>query len=809
MVLPIALPKTFTYRIPEELYGELAFGMRVEVQFGKSKRYAALVVEVGVQPERNIRPKSILSLIDKEPIITEEQLQFWIWMANYYSCSLGEVMNAALPNMLKLNSETILIHNAEFDELQFDLNDKEFMIVEALTIQNELRLEEVRSILNIKTIFPVIQSLIRKNAIFIKEELKHKYKVKQEYFVRFHPVYAGNQPAINEAFDKVQRSEKQTNALLAFLKFGDSLKEHPVKKITKAANVDLTVLKAIAKKGIFILEKKEVSRIAKYEGNIEEQQILSPVQEEAYQQIKKAWKEKNIALLHGVTGSGKTIVYTQLISEAIERGEQVLFLLPEIALTTQLVYRLQKLFGDAIAVYHSKLNNNERVELWNAAKNGKPLIMSARSGLFLPFINLKMIIIDEAHDPSYKQQDPSPRYHGRDAAIYLSTLYNAKVLLGTATPSLESYQNAMEGKYALIEMNERYAGLQMPEMITVNIAEATRKKKMNSHFTSFLIDEIGIALAQKEQVIIFKNRRGYSPTLKCNLCTWHAECIHCDISLTYHRYHNNLQCHYCGYSEALPKSCPNCGNHQLEHKGFGTEKIEDELQIFFPEAVIKRMDYDTTKTRTAQEKIIHDFEDHQIDILVGTQMVTKGLDFEDVGIVGILNADQSMYYPDFRAYERTFQLLIQVSGRAGRKNKRGKVIIQTYNPKHPIIQDVLELNYRRFFQRELSERKEFYYPPYFRMIHINIKHKDPKVLNKAAEEYAELIKGPLGKRVRGPAIPTVPRLRSYYQMEILVKLEKKMQAITAAKQIIMGAKIQLQQMKGFSSVRINVDVDPY
>ena len=382
VVLPIALPKTFTYRIPEELHGSLAFGMRVEVQFGKSKRYAALVVEVGVQPEKNIRPKSILSLIDKEPIITEEQLQFWIWLANYYSCSLGEVMNAALPNMLKLNSETILIHNPEFDELSFDLNDKEFMIVEALSIQNELRLEEVRSILNIKTIFPVIQSLLRKNAIYIKEELKHKYKVKQEYFVRFTSEYAGNQPAINAAFDLVQRSEKQTQALLAFLKFGDSNQELSAKKITKAANIELTVLKAIAKKGIFILEKKEVSRIAKYEGNLEEQQVLSPVQEEAYKQIKTAWKEKSIALLHGVTGSGKTIVYTQLIAEAIERNEQVLFLLPEIALTTQLVYRLQKLFGDAIAVYHSKLNNNERVELWNSAKNGKPLIMSASCLLY-------------------------------------------------------------------------------------------------------------------------------------------------------------------------------------------------------------------------------------------------------------------------------------------------------------------------------------------------------------------------------------------------------------------------------------------
>ena len=520
-------------------------------------------------------------------------------------------------------------------------------------------------------------------------------------------------------------------------------------------------------------------------------------------------KQDRVVLLQGVTGSGKTRVYIELMQKAIDRGEQVLYLLPEIALTAQIINRLQKIFGDQVAVYHSRLNNNERVELWKAVFGGKSLVVGARSTLFLPFANLGLIVVDEEHDPSYKQNDPSPRYSGRDVAVYLSKLYKAKIVLGTATPSIESFFNVKTKKYSLVEMPERFGGLQLPEIVIADAKKELKQRKLQSHFTTLLIDELKAALERGEQAILFQNRRGYAPTYRCETCDWHSECIHCDVSLTYHKFHQKLKCHYCGYTMGLPEACPACGDKQLTLKGFGTEKIEDELKIYLPEAKIGRMDFDTVRSKNAHAKLINDFEENRLNILVGTQMVTKGLDFENVGVVGVLSADQLLQFPDFRATERAFQLMLQVSGRAGRKHKRGKVIIQAFNTASPVLKEVINNDYDSFYQREIQERQEFHYPPFTRLIRITLKHKKPQTLNDGARIFAKVLKKNLGDSVIGPAIPYISRVRGYYLLDFMIKLERKAKKMAFAKQVIGLAVQEMQSASGFSGVRVNIDVDPY
>jgi primosomal protein N' (replication factor Y) len=567
-------------------------------------------------------------------------------------------------------------------------------------------------------------------------------------------------------------------------------------------------LKALEKKAIFELYDQEISRVGKYEEAVVDKFDLTQNQISAIASIKEFYQSKNTVLLHGVTGSGKTRIYIELIEEAIKKGEQVLYLLPEIALTTQIVARLQKIFGNDIAVYHSRMSNNERVDLWKEVLKNKSIVLGARSALFLPFKNLKLIIVDEEHDTSFKQHDPAPRYNARDTAIFLAHLYDAKVLLGTATPALETYQNAREGKYGLVEMKERYGGIQMPEVVIVDVADETKKKKMSSHFTSVLLKELSEALQRGEQAILFQNRRGYAPTLRCTTCGWVQECKNCDVSLTYHKAFNNLRCHYCGFQQKLPEECPACGERNLTIRGFGTEKIEDELQIYLPDAKIARMDFDTVRTKHAHSRIINDFEEKRINILVGTQMVTKGLDFDNVGIVGVLSADQLMSFPDFRSTERGFQLMTQVSGRAGRKKKRGKVIIQAFNVAHPVLGEVIKNDYQRFFEREVEERKLFSYPPFQRLIKITLKHKDPRLLNEGTKIFAKVLKDKLGYRMIGPAVPGIPRVRGQFLLEIYLKMEKDNQWLLYAKRLIIEAKYHLQGTKGFSGIRVNVDVDP-
>ncbi len=809
VILPFATPKPYTFHIPEELVEQVKFGIRVEVQFGAGRDlYAAVVIAVtDKKPDHKTKP--ILQVIDSEPIISTAQLDFWQWMASYYTCTLGEVMNAALPTNMKLSSETRIVLNPDHDQNFSGLDEKEYLIAEALTIQQELTIDQIQKILGQKTVYPIINRLLLLDILDIKEELQKRFKPKLVSCVRMKEPYRSDPATWSAAFDTVKNSEKQTNALLAFAQITRQEKVIRTSEICAKANIDTTVLRAIEKKGIFEIYEQEISRIGGYEDDLISTTEMSDQQTKAIYEIKQCFETKNVTLLQGVTGSGKTRVYTELIEAEILRGGQVLYLIPEIALTTQIIYRLQKIFGEKIAVYHSKLNSNERVELWQQTLAGKPIILGVRSSLFLPFKNLKLVIVDEEHDGSYKQQDPAPRYNARDASIFLASLYKAKVLLGTATPSVETYYNAAQKKYGLVEMTERFGGVQLPEIEIVDSRTEMKNKTMVGNFTSRLVEEMKAAIGRGEQIILFQNRRGYAPTMACSTCGWTSECRNCDVTLTYHKFANTLNCHYCGYTIKLPKDCPACGANTLVIKGFGTERIEDELKIHLPEAKIGRLDWDTARSKTAHSKIINEFEEKQIDILVGTQMVTKGLDFENVGLVGVLSADNLLKFPDFRASERAFQLLLQVSGRAGRKNKRGKVIIQAFDTKSLVLKDVQNNDFLSFFKREILERKNFIYPPYYRLIGINLKHKKPEVLRDASRVFTKILKERLGDRVQGPAIPLVERVNTYYILNYLIKMERDVVKLATAKQIIQEATFLLNHTEGYSNVRVLVDVDPY
>jgi primosomal protein N' (replication factor Y) (superfamily II helicase) len=822
IILPMATPKPYTYHVPEELMEKVKFGVRVEVQFGIGRDlYSALVIELtDIKPDHPTKP--ILQVIDNEAIITVQQLKFWQWMASYYACTLGEIMAAALPTNLKLSSETRIILNPEHDQNFSQLDDKEYLVAEALTIQKELTIEQIQKILNQKTVYPIVNRLLMFGILELKEELHQKYKPKTATYIRLKEPYLSDTVppsrdddksvkgyALAAAFDLAKSSEKQTNVLLAYAQISRNQSFIKASDIYEKAKVDISVLRALEKKGIFELYEKEVSRVGGYEDDISEATEMSDQQTKAIYEIGQNFKDKNVILLHGATGSGKTRVYVELIQKAIAQGQQVLYLLPEIALTTQITSRLQIIFGDNIAVYHSRLNGQERVELWQQTLLGKPVILGVRSSLFLPFKNLKYIIVDEEHDASFKQKDPNPRYNARDASIYLASLYGAKVLLGTATPSVETYHNTQTNKYGLVEMPKRFGGLQLPEIIIVDNKEEMKRRTLHGNFTSRLIEELKAALERGEQAILFQNRRGYAPTMACPTCGWTSECKNCDVNLTYHKFSNSLTCHYCGYTIRLPKECPACGHKSLNIKGFGTERIEDELKIYLPEAKIGRMDLDTSRSKNAHSKIINDFEEKRIEILVGTQMVTKGLDFENVGLVGVLSADNLLKFPDFRATERAFQLMMQVSGRAGRKHKRGKVIIQAFDIKHPILRDIVENEYGTFFKRELQERQNFQYPPYFRLIGVSLRHKKHEVLHAAAKVFTKYLREKLGNRVNGPAVPAVERVNTYFILDYLIKVEKDTEKIRFTKDTIAQAGFEMQNTEGYSNVRVAVDVDPY
>ncbi len=808
IILPLALPKrSYTYSIPEEMLSEVQPGVRVEVPFGKSKLYSGVVARVhSSQPD--YRVKAILAVLDEMPVVVEQQLKLWDWMAGYYCCTLGEVMSAALPGHLKLTSETKLVQNPGYGDDFSELDNDEYLLAEALHIQNEITIDDARKILNKKTVFPVVQRLLLKGVLSLREDLQEKYRPKKVLAVRLAEPYRSDQELLRPVLDELEKAERQLETLLAFLHLSRSRPWVRRQEVLDKAGVSESPLKTLVKNNILELYEREISRIAGFEDELVEASELSEQQRRALSEINSGFKQHNTVLLHGVTGSGKTRVYLELMREVMLQGGQVLYLLPEIALTTQIINRLQRIFGADVAVFHSKINYNERVEVWRAVTTGKPVILSARSGLFLPFQNLQLVIVDEEHDPSFKQYDPAPRYNARDTAVFLAGLYGAKVLLGTATPAVESYFNAKKGKYGLVEMPERFGGLQLPEIRQIDLREQHKTRQMKSIFSPVLLEGLQQALDRGEQAILFQNRRGYSPILECQTCGWTAQCRHCDVSLTYHKHTNRLRCHYCGYQEPVPAVCPACESGKVTLLGFGTEKIEDELKLFLPQARIGRLDLDTAGTKNNLIAILNDFEEKRVDILVGTQMVTKGLDFENVGIVGVLGADQLVRFPDFRAGERAYQLLTQVAGRAGRKHKQGLVLVQAWNPSHPVLQEVQRGDFAGFMQRELTERRDFQYPPFNRLIHIRLQHKDDKIVYLAADMFAKLLRQPMGKRVLGPVQPSVPRVRSYYLQEILLKLEKDAKVIRATKDLIRKAIETVTAKPGWGQLRVAVDVDP-
>lgn len=822
VIVPLPLQSLFTYRVPREWNEMVHVGKRVVVQFGKNKLYTAIIYKIHDKPPLQYEAKYIENILDEHSIITAPQLKLWEWMASYYMCTLGEVMNAALPSGLKLSSETKIILNPAFNDSD-NLNDKEYLIFEALILRHVLSMQEVAEILELKQVHRVIKSMLEKAAIKVQEELKEKFKPRVETFVKLNSAYLNDENLLKEAFDKLEKkAPKQLEVLMAYIHHSKCFSKNSIEIKKSFLNETIegadAAIKSLTKKNILELYEVETGRLKQDESNNTSTIIFNEHQQKAFDEIKKSFTEKDTVLLHGVTSSGKTEIYIRLIEEVLQQGKQVLYLLPEIALTAQIISRLQKHFGKNVGVYHSKHNENERVEIWNnvlaqannsiyAQQEPYKVILGARSALFLPYSNLGLIIIDEEHESSFKQFDPAPRYHARDAALVLAGIHKAKTLLGSATPALETYFNAQSGKYGLVELLERYGGIQMPEILIADIKDNTRKKKMHGLFTELLYQSIQEALVNKQQIIIFQNRRGYAPIYQCRNCGWIPMCKSCDVSLTYHKNQHKLICHYCGYNESVPKKCAACGSNDIRMKGFGTERIEDEISLLFPNARVARLDLDTSRTKNAHKQIINNLEDQKIDILVGTQMVTKGLDFDNVALVGILNADSLLNYPDFRSFERSYQLMAQVAGRAGRKNKRGKVIIQTWQPQHPIIQQVVENNYLGMYTTELQQRLEFKYPPYYKLIQLTLKHKEVEPLNEASKFLADKLKEKFGKRVLGPEFPLIARIRNLYLKNILIKIEREA-STKQVKTLIHEIMDDFYSKAEFKSVKIFADVDP-
>ena len=815
VLLPLPLANWYTYSLPESLEGQVQTGSRVIVSFGPKKFYTALVANVHYCPPEGYEIKDVTEVLDTRPILLPQQFRLWKWMASYYLCTMGDVYKAALPSGMKLESETIVTANPDY-EATTPLAPREQQVLDLLAqdpeqciTQLEKRTDATRNIL------PVINSLLAKGAISVKEELKRNYKPKTEIRVKLSPD-CQTEERLHQLFDELGRTPKRLALLMKYLElsgfFTDkaSLRDVSKKELLTRADATPTIFNGLVEKGIFETYLYEVGRLDREQTHTVAINPLNPAQQAAYDAILSHFREKNVCLLHGVTSSGKTEIYIHLIRQAIENGQQVLYLLPEIALTTQITERLKRVFGGRIGIYHSKFPDAERVEIWQ--KQLRPeghydIILGVRSSVFLPFHNLGLIIVDEEHETTYKQQDPAPRYHARDTAIMLASIYGAKVLLGTATPSIDSYHNALAGKYGLVALNERYKDIRLPEIRIVDIKELARKKMMNGPFSPELLAAVRQALERHEQVILFQNRRGFAPMIECKVCGWVPKCKNCDVSLTYHKGLNQLTCHYCGYTYAVPRSCPACGSVELVNRGFGTEKIEDNIREIFPDAKVARMDLDTTRSRSAYERIIADFEAGKTHILIGTQMVSKGLDFDHVSVVGILNADNMLNYPDFRAHERAFQLMAQVAGRAGRRDKRGLVILQTKSPDLPVIHQVVTNDYKQMYEDQTAERKLFHYPPFCRFIYVYLKHRKEDVVTQAADTLAAWLRTAFGDKVLGPDKPPVGRIQMLFIKKIVIKLDLNMSG-TKVRDYLLSVQRQLIEDERFRSLVVYYDVDP-
>jgi primosomal protein N' (replication factor Y) (superfamily II helicase) len=817
IILPLALPLVYTYAIPNHLLERAMPGCRVEVVFGKNKKYAGIIKSLTTR-QPGYATKPILNVLDDAPLLYIQQMQLWEWMSAYYMCTEGEVMAAALPANFKLSSETVLIFNEEMGEDFSNLNDEEFLVAEALLLKKQLQLTEVQQVLDATHVYPVIKKLIDKNVCFIWEELSERYIIKKENYVMLHPQYQSEE-VLGKALNDWKGAPKQMELLLSFLHLQKTTGEVTQAALLKKSGATAAQLKGLADKNMLIIEKRSVDRIPSLPKEVNINFDLSALQQDCLSQVRNSFVDKNVCLLHGVTGSGKTLLYIKLIEEQFIKGKQVLYLLPEIALTAQLIRRLQVHFGGNITIYHSKFNNHERIELWNKIRTGEvKIVLGARSALLLPFKDLGIIIVDEEHDASYKQQDPAPRYNARDTAIYYASLFGAKVLLGSATPSVESYFNAKQHKYGFVYLNERYGGIELPAIEIVNTGQVVLKAGLNASagqagargkvmISPQLKEAIQASMDANKQVILFQNRRGYNPYLICGSCGFIPQCSHCDVSLTLHKYSNKLHCHYCGSTYPKLVTCPACGSNAWLEKNFGTEKIEEQLEAEFDKYKIARMDVDSIRGKTAHDNLIQLFEQQRIDILVGTQMVVKGLDFDHVSLVGILDADGLLSFTDFRVNERAFQLMEQVSGRAGRKHAQGKVLIQAINVKHPVLELVQQHDYEKFYSYEIENRKEFFYPPFSRIVMLTLKHKDKKLVMAAAEKLSFLLRLDLKDFVVGPAAPVIGRLRNQYLMEIMLKLPKEPGRSIAYKKVIRNHINLMQSEKGFKSVHVIADVD--
>ena len=810
VVLPIPLERLFTYRISPREAEFIRPGMRVAVPFGKSKIYTALAHGVHQNAPTAYDAKEIYQILDEVPLVSAIQLKHWKWVADYYMCSLGEVVRSALPGAFLLESETLILPNKEAEVDEMGLADDEFLVFEALQHHSSLTIAEISDIVDRKNVLALVDRLVQKGVALQREELYERYRPKLVRYVKLSPSYGGGD-ALEELLKELSRAPKQSQVLLALFQWqAKSKKPISIQDLERESGSSKAVIKALVAKGIleeFHIRKDRVG----YEGESQGSGTIVPnqYQERALEEIGKGFAQDRPVLLQGVTASGKTEVYIKLLQKCLDRGKQSLYLLPEIALTSQLIDRLRGYFGSKVSVYHSKYSIHERVEVWNNVRKGAEkaqIVIGARSSLFLPFPELGLVVVDEEHDSSYKQFDPAPRYHARDAAIVLASLHRAKVVLGSATPSLESRHNVDLGKYGHATMEHRFGKVMMPEIQLVDLKEATRKKRMKGHFSDTLFEAIAETLEAGEQLILFQNRRGFAPVVECTTCGHVAQCTNCDVSLTYHRHSQQLRCHYCGYHMALQPSCLACGSHTLDKKGLGTQQIQEELGQFFPEASVGRMDQDTTRGKYAYEKIISAFENHETDILVGTQMVTKGLDFRNVGLVGIINADSMLHFPDYRAHERSFQMLTQVAGRAGRTKKRGKVLIQTYNPYHQILQQVASNDYQGMYAEQLHERGQFGYPPLTKIIKLTLKGRDFNMVNQASDWMATSLRNVLGSGVLGPEYPPVARIRRDYLKNILIKIPEG-RSLSQTKYGIKRIERSFNAISQYRSVRLVYNVD--
>ena len=809
VILPIPIKNTFTYHFPKSLIDNLDVGMRVTVPFGKTKIQTGIVLHIHDEKPA-YDTKEIDQILDEVPVINKRQLRHWFWLADYYMCSIGEVVRTGLPSAFLLESETLISKNQQDEEKEVELTDEEYLIVEALERQSTLRIQEVQAILEKQNVVKQIQSLLAKNIISVEEEVFEQYVPRRKTFVRLAKTYE-TESSLNALLEELSaRANKQREVLMnLFLLQAQTKKPISPKKLLKKSDASDGVLRALIDKGV--VERYELQEDRNiFDGETIAISELSEAQEEAYKAINQSFQEKDVCLLHGVTSSGKTEVYIKCIEDTLKQGKQVLYLVPEIALTTQLIGRLQKHFGHQLSVYHSRYSVHERIEVWHNLQEGKEkaqIVIGARSAMFLPYSDLGLIIVDEEHEASFKQQNPAPRYNGRDAAIVLGIQHKAKVLLGSATPSIETYHNCLTGKYGLVELTQRFGNVPMPKIRYINLKEAYHKKQMTGRFSQELLNAIKHSLEQGEQVILFQNRRGFSPVVECTTCGVSPQCTNCDVSLTYHEYRKQLRCHYCGYSIAMLISCMACGKETLDYKGFGTQQIEKEITKYFPDYRIQRMDQDTTRRKHAYEKIIERMVNRKIDILVGTQMLAKGLDFSNIGLVGVLQADNLLNFPDFRAHERSFQLLQQVAGRAGRGLKQGDVLIQTYDPSQTILQVLKDNDYKQMYANEIEQRKDFGYPPFVKLVQITLRDRNYQKMRQAASWYAQAMRVPFSTQVLGPEDPAVGRIRNQYLTHIMLKIPSH-HSIKQTKDNLQRIHSQFESIKGFRSVRVVIDVDP-